>query len=76
MRYRKPEKVDLGDTPPVAAVDARSLVPVSDEIGGVVIYVGGRPAYYVLNGEWFAAVQEPVRVGDATLLPNEILSTS
>ena len=76
MRYRKPETVDLGDTLPVAAVDARSLVPVSEEIGGVVIYVGGRPAYYVLNGEWFAAVPEPVRVGDAILCPNGIVSTS
>ena len=76
MRYRKPETVDLGDTLRVAAVDARSLVPVSDEIGGVVIYVGGRPACYVLNGEWFAAVPEPVRVGDATLRPNEIVSPS
>ena len=39
--------------------DARSLVPVSDEIGGTVIYLNGRPAYYVLNGEWFQAVQGP-----------------
>ena len=36
--------------------DARSLVPVSDEIGGIVLYLNGRPAYYVLNGEWFEAV--------------------
>ena len=76
MRYRKPETVDLGDTLPVAVMDARSLVTVSDEIGGVVIYIGGRLAYYVLNGEWFAAVPEPVRVGDATLRPNGIVSTS
>lgn len=41
--------------------DARQLVPVSDTIGGTVIYLNGRPAYYVLNGEWFQAVQSPVR---------------
>ena len=37
--------------------DARQLVPVDDEIGGTVIYLGGRPAYYVLNDEWFEAVK-------------------
>jgi hypothetical protein len=36
--------------------DARALVPVSDEIGGIVLYLNGQPAYYVLNGEWFEAV--------------------
>ena len=39
--------------------DARQLVPVNDEIGGTVIYLNGRPAYYVLNGEWFQAVPNP-----------------
>lgn len=39
-------------------VDARAIVPVRDEIGGVVIYAGGRPAYYVLHGEWFEALPE------------------
>jgi hypothetical protein len=39
--------------------DARQLVPVDDEIGGTVIYLNGRPAYYVLNGEWFQAVPNP-----------------
>jgi len=39
--------------------DARQLVPVSDEIGGTVIYLNGRSAYYVLNGEWFQAVRGP-----------------
>ena len=76
MRDLAPEKVNRGDTLPVAAVDARSVVPVSDEIGGVVIYIGGRPAYYVLNGEWFAAVPESVRAGHATPRPNELVSTS
>jgi len=37
--------------------DARQLVPVDDGIGGTVIYLGGRPAYYVLNDEWFEAVK-------------------
>ena len=48
--------------------DARTLVPISDEIGGTVLYLKGRPAYYVLNGEWFQAVQSPRRddVGDPT----------
>ena len=36
--------------------DARALVPVSDEIGGTVLYLNGQPAYYVLNGEWFEAI--------------------
>ena len=40
-------------------VDARAIVPVEDAIGGVVIYAGGRPAYYVLHGEWFEALPEP-----------------
>ena len=40
-------------------LDARAVVPVEDEIGGVVIYAGGRPAYYVLQGEWFEALPEP-----------------
>ena len=42
-----------------AAVDARTLVPVSDEAGGVIVYIGGEAAYYVLNGEWFRAIPEP-----------------
>ena len=49
-------------------VDARAIVPVEDEIGGVVIYAAGRPAYYVLHGEWFEALPEPgtaVRVAAA-----------
>ncbi len=40
-------------------LDARAVVPVEDAIGGVVIYAGGRPAYYVLRGEWFEALPEP-----------------
>ena len=37
-------------------LDARSIVPISDEIGGVSLYISGQPAYYILNGEWFEAV--------------------
>ena len=40
-------------------VDARAIVPIEDEIGGIVIYAGGRPAYYVLHDEWFEALPEP-----------------
>ena len=53
----------MRDHTPLAAVDARTLVPVRDEAGGVVVYVAGRAAYYVLNGEWFAALPEPVDDG-------------
>lgn len=67
--------------------DARQLVPVKDEIGGTVIYLNGRPEYYVLNGEWLQAVQSPTcsgRSGDgwASKSPicdfsaNDIVSTS
>ncbi len=37
-------------------LDARSIVPIPDEMGGVVLYIAGQPAYYILNGEWFEAV--------------------
>ena len=67
--------------------DARQLVPIDDEIGGTVIYLGGRPAYYVLDGEWFQAVPGPrespgsrvEQVGDAPaseFSTNEMMSTS
>ena len=58
----------MGHHKPVAAVDARTLVPVTDDAGGVVVYVGGRAAYYVLNGEWFAALPERSREGRTTWL--------
>jgi hypothetical protein len=68
--------------------DARQLVPVSDEIGGTVIHLNGRPAYYVLNGEWFQAVRGPTGSSPASrdlwadqaptceLQTNEAISTS
>lgn len=40
----------------VAAEDARTIVPVVDQHGGLMIYRQGRPAFYCLNGEWFEAV--------------------
>ena len=47
--------------------DARALVPVSDEIGGIVLYLNGQPAYYVLNGEWFEAIDgAPPRLREET----------
>ena len=73
----------------ITAVDARKLVPVSDEAGGMVVYVGGRAAFYVLNGEWFAALAEPVdrvpptvvspgptAVSGARLVADQSISTS
>lgn len=45
--------------------DARALVPVSDEIGGIVLYLNGQPAYYVLNGEWFEAIDGSTQVSHA-----------
>lgn len=42
----------------LAEVDAHSIVPIVDEIGGVVIYLGGTLVYYVFNGEWFEALPE------------------
>lgn len=64
MVTRKFENFRIPSLAPMAAIDARSVVPVSDEIGGVVVYMGDQPAYYVLNGEWFSAIsakkfQEP-----------------
>ena len=61
---------------PVAAVDARSLVPVSDEIGGLVVYLSGRAAYYVLNGEWFAALPEPREPVAADSPPPEVAGSA
>lgn len=48
-----------GWRPSLTAVDARSVVPVEDDLGGIVLYLSGEPAYYVLNGEWFPAVPSP-----------------
>ena len=54
--------IGIGTTPlKLADLDARAIVPVQDEIGGVVIYMAGRPAYYVLNGEWFEALSTEAR---------------
>ena len=75
MGDNKLEKVVRRDTLPVTAIDARTLVPVSDQIGGVVVYIGGRPAFYVLDGEWFAAVPEPAGVTVDSFSTGAIVST-
>jgi len=57
-----PDELDEGGVMSVDRVqpwqsnlDARSIVPIADEMGGVVLYIAGEPAYYILNGEWFEA---------------------
>ena len=69
-RTRIPMRVEL---------DARAIVPVEDEIGGTVVYHGGRAAYYVLNGEWFQAVtgvESGRRSGPFELMTERGLSTN
>ncbi len=51
----------------MGAVDARAIVPVQDAHGGVTIYYQGRPTHYLLAGEWYQALQEPVGPGGAAL---------
>lgn len=43
----------------MGAVDARDILPVADRHGGVTVYFRGRPAYYLLAGEWYEAVSRP-----------------
>jgi hypothetical protein len=50
----------------VGAVDARDILPVQDEHGGVTIYYRGRPSLYMLAGEWYRASPEPEAFGQAT----------
>ena len=45
--YAQPGQADL---------DAREMVPIADEEGGISLYISGQPAYYIFNGEWFEAV--------------------
>ncbi len=42
------------------AIDARFVVPITDEHGGVTIYYRGRPTHYLMGGEWFAAEPSPL----------------
>ena len=42
--------------PRQADVDARAIVPIADEEGGISLYISGKPAYYIFNDEWFEAV--------------------
>ncbi len=37
-------------------VDARNILPVEDEIGGIAIYMSGKLSCYVLDGEWIEAI--------------------
>lgn len=45
--YVQPRQADL---------DARAIVPIADEEGGISLYISGQPAYYIFNGEWYEAV--------------------
>jgi len=47
VNYVQPRQADL---------DARSIVPIADEEGGISLYISGKPAYYIFNDEWFEAV--------------------
>ena len=42
----------------MAAIDARMICPIIDQHGGVVIYESGRPAYYLLDGEWYVGLSD------------------
>ena len=42
--------------PRQADVDARAIVPIADEEGGISLFISGQAAYYIFNGEWFEAV--------------------
>ena len=37
-------------------MDARTILPIEDDIGGIAIYVSGKLSYYVLDGEWIEAI--------------------
>lgn len=42
--------------PRFSGVDARTILPIEDDIGGIAIYVSGKLSYYVLDGEWIEAI--------------------
>ena len=42
----------------MAAMDARMICAVVDQHGGVVIYKGSDPVYYLLAGECYAAISD------------------
>ena len=42
--------------PRQADVDARAIVPIADEEGGISLYISGQAVYYIFKGEWFEAV--------------------
>lgn len=51
----------------MGAVDARTIVPVQDAHGGVTIYCQGRTTHYLLAGEWYEALPEPIGPGSVAL---------
>ena len=51
----------------MGAVDARAIVPVQDAHGGVTIYCQGCPTHYLLAGEWYEALPEPIGPGGVAL---------
>jgi hypothetical protein len=51
----------------MGAVDARAIVPVQDAHGGVTIFYQGRPTHYLLAGEWYEALPEPIGSGSVAL---------
>ena len=51
----------------MGAVDARAIVPVQDADGGVTIYYQGCLTHYLLAGEWYEALPEPIGPGGVAL---------
>ena len=45
--YVQPRQADL---------DARAIVPIADQEGGISLYISGQLAYYIFDDEWFEAV--------------------
>ena len=45
--YVQPRQADL---------DARAIVTIADQEGGISLYISGQPAYYIFDDEWFEAV--------------------
>ena len=69
MVDRPPTLDDLALT---GAIDARFIVPVTDEHGGVTIYYRGQPTHYLLGGEWFVA-RPAMATADEPSEPAEVI---
>ena len=52
----------------MGAVDALVIVPVRDAYGGVTIYSQDCPTHYLLAGEWYTALAEPIGPGEPPCL--------